>query len=78
MTEWTALALSGTISFSVLSVIEKVILSRWFNNSRSFCFAIGLIQVIIGLIVYACVPFSLEIYGVNYIFACIYDTGAFH
>jgi drug/metabolite transporter (DMT)-like permease len=71
LTEWVVLALSGAMSFSILSVMEKVILSRWFYNSRSFCVTIGLIQVIIGLIISLFAPLSFADYWDNYKFAGI-------
>lgn len=71
MTDWVALALSGTISFSILSIMEKVLLNRWFSNSKSFCVVIGGVQVFIGLLISLVVPLSLDNYWESYLFAII-------
>ena len=51
--------------------MEKVLLNRWFSNSKSFCVLIGCVQVFIGLLISLVVPLSLDNYWESYLFAII-------
>ena len=51
--------------------MEKVLLNRWFSNSKSFCVVIGGVQVFIGLLISLVVPLSLDNYWESYLFAII-------
>ena len=48
---WIALAISSTVLFSIVAVLDKKLLARYIHDVRTFYFCVGAFQLIVSLIV---------------------------
>lgn len=48
---WISLAISSTVLFSIVAVLDKKLLARYIHDVRTFYFCVGAFQLIVSLIV---------------------------
>ena len=48
---WISLAISSTVLFSIVAVLDKKLLARYIHDVRTFYFCVGAFQLIVSLFV---------------------------
>ena len=55
---WISLAISSTVLFSIVAVLDKKLLARYIQDVRTFYFCVGAFQLIVSLIVFLIYPWE--------------------
>ena len=55
---WISLAISSTVLFSIVAVLDKKLLARYIQDVRTFYFGVGAFQLIVSLIVFLINPWE--------------------